>query len=351
MPPQDAVIIARADVPRWVAALCARAVVIAPTAGPLGDTVFSAIGSPGEILWDFENPLQPPKQFLLPQADPFVRIRRNNGHVTLEPVRDDGRRILFNVRNCDVSGFRYLQGVYARDLPDAAYARRADATALVSLACTRPCPLGFCVCCDAGPFLRAGFDLQLVPLRDDRLLVEIGSEKGRALLEGAGALFRAATPEDVAARETLEAAARRDFGTETCHFGSAMRRLSTRRVPQALWDAMGDWCLECGGCTHACPTCYCFSVSDRPCDGGWTRNRTWDSCQYEAFTLEASGHNPRQPKRSRMWRRFYHKASAQYYQRDGGVGCVGCGRCIKVCMGTTDMPAVVGAIRKGVWHG
>jgi sulfhydrogenase subunit beta (sulfur reductase) len=351
MPPQDAAIIARADVPRWVATLCARAVVIAPTVGPLGDTLFSAICSSDEILWEFENPLQPPKQFLLPQADAIVRIHRDHGHVRLEPVADAGRQILFNLRNCDVSAFRYLEGVHARDLPDASYARRAGATVLVSLACTEPCALGFCVCCDAGPFLRDGFDLQLVPLGGHRILVEIGSAKGRALLDGAAELFRLATAADFAERDALEAAARRGFGTETCHFGSAMRRLSTKRVPQALWDAMSDWCLECGGCTHACPTCYCFSVSDRSCDDGWTRHRVWDSCQYAAFTLEASGHNPRAEKRSRMWRRFFHKASAQYYQRDGGVGCVGCGRCIKVCMGTTDMPAVVGAIRKGAWHG
>jgi ferredoxin len=52
-----------------------------------------------------------------------------------------------------------------------------------------------------------------------------------------------------------------------------------------------------------------------------------------------------------MKRRFHHKVSAQYFKRDGRVGCVGCGRCIKVCMGTTDMPAVVEALRKGAWDG
>jgi ferredoxin len=51
-----------------------------------------------------------------------------------------------------------------------------------------------------------------------------------------------------------------------------------------------------------------------------------------------------------MKRRFFHKVSAQYYTRDGSVGCVGCGRCVQVCLGTTDMPAVVAAVRKGKWH-
>lgn len=350
MAPGDAVTLARSDLSKWVAALCARARVIAPTAGPRGDALFAPVRSPDEVLWDFENPLQPPKQFLMPQTDPLVRISRNGGRLHLEPVADGDPMILFNVRSCDVSGFAYLQGVFARDIPDPSFARRLARTTLVGLACVQPCRSGFCVCSDAGPFLRAGFDLQLVPL-EGRMLVEIGSEKGRTLLDGVEDLLRPATEEELAERRQLEATARTHFGAETCHFGSAMRRLSTRRVPQALWDAMGHWCLECGGCTHACPTCYCFSVRDRSEDGGWTRTRIWDSCQYEAFTREASGHNPRKAKGARMWRRFYHKASAQYCQRDGGVGCVGCGRCVRVCMGTTDMPAVVGAIRRGEWHG
>ncbi|NIM51019.1 MAG: hypothetical protein GTO22_17520 [Gemmatimonadales bacterium] len=347
---EDAVTIATENLPHWVASLCARATVVAPTSGPGGDVLFSTISSPDEVLWEFENPLDPPKRFLLPQTDPLVKIHRDGGHFRLKPVPDDTRLILLNIRSCDVSGFVFLHRMHARDLPDRSYLRRADNTVLVSLACAQPCPMGFCICCNAGPFLQTGFDLQLTPLHQ-RMLVEVGSSKGRALLDGAASLFRPATEGELAARTEVEARARRSFGTETCHFGSAMRRISTGRVAQELWETMGAWCLECGGCTLACPTCYCFSIRDRSVDGGWLRCRTWDSCQYSAFTLEASGHNPRARVPARMWRRFFHKVSAQYYQRDGGVGCVGCGRCIKVCLGTTDMPAVVEAIRKGEWHG
>lgn len=70
----------------------------------------------------------------------------------------------------------------------------------------------------------------------------------------------------------------------------------------------------------------------------------------QAFTLEGSGHNPRAKRGERMRRRFFHKVSAQYFVRDGMAGCVGCGRCIRACMGSTDMPTVVAAIRKGAWH-
>lgn len=347
---EDAVTIPKADLAGWVESLIARAEVIGPTRGPGDDVLLATISSFEQILWEFENSLQPPKQFLLPQTEPLVRIRTDRGRFHPEPAGETRRRILFNVRSCDVKGLAYLRRMHAQEPPDAAYLRRAENTTLVCLTCPEPCRLGFCVCCDAGPFLREGFDLQLTAMRDG-MFVEVGSTKGRALLEGNEALFRPARAEEVSQRMELEAVARRRFGPVTCHFGSAMRRVSTGRVAQELWDAIGDWCLECGGCNFVCPTCYCFSVKDRRADESWLRCRMWDSCQYAAFTLEASGHNPRKRKGDRVRRRFFHKVSAQYYQRDGDVGCVGCGRCITVCMGTTDMPAVVEAIRKGEWHG
>jgi sulfhydrogenase subunit beta (sulfur reductase) len=344
-----AVTIAKADLPGWVARLGAGGRLIAPMAAEGADVMFGTVSSPDQILWEFENPLPPPKQFLLPQTDPLVRIRRDGGRILTESLDDAQRLVLFNIRSCDVKGLRFLEAMHERDLPDESVLRRMRNTTLVSLACTRPCPQGFCVCCDAGPFLNHGYDLQLTPL-EDRMLVEVGSDKGRVLVDGAPR-FRPATPGELQERQALEATARKAFGDQTCHFGSAMRRISTGRVAKPLWAKLGDWCLECGGCTLICPTCYCFSMKDRPSDDGWLRCRMWDSCQYSAFTLEASGHNPRQDKGDRVRRRFFHKVSAQYYQRDGDVGCVGCGRCIKVCLGTTDMPAVVAAIRKGEWNG
>jgi ferredoxin len=343
-------VIARERVGEWLERLMAEAEVIAPVSMHGGDEVFAPIRSPDEVLWEFINPLHPPKQFLLPQTDPVVAIRRAaNGH-QMKAVFDERRRVLFNVRSCDVAGLAFLQHMHAADLPDDTYLRRAAAVTIVCLSCSQPCPLGFCVCSGAGPFAREGYDIQLSDL-GDRLLAEAGSERGEELLAAAGELFRPATSAEQAWRSELEERAKQLFGEQTCHFASAMRRVSTGRVAEELWASIADWCLECGACNFVCPTCYCFSLNDRPEGDGWLRCRTWDSCQFAAFTREASGHNPREGRQDRIKRRFFHKVSAQYYQRDGVVGCVGCGRCIEVCLGTTDMPAVVAAIRKGEWHG
>jgi len=343
------VAIQKRDVAEWLARLMAKVEVIAPIAGPCGEVVFSKIDSPQQVLWDFDNPLSPPKQFVLPQTDPIVQIEPNGSGVKAAPIYDDRPRILFNVRPCDAKGIGFLTKMHEMEPADASYLRRIASTTVIVLACTKPCDRGFCVCSESGPFLGCNYDVQLTDL-GEKYLAEIGSEKGRAATSEARDLFETVSGGDTDARQAAEAEALRHFGEQTCHFGSAMRRISTKRVSDALWDLMSDWCLECGGCNYVCPTCYCFSVKDRANDAGWTRCRMWDSCQYAAFTLEASGHNPRVRRRERMKRRFFHKVSAQYYVRDGMTGCVGCGRCITVCLGSTSMPAVIAAIRKGVWH-
>ena len=342
--------ISKTHVGEWIAQLIQQATVFAPSVAPGGDVAFSRIAAPEQVAWTFTNPLSPAKQFVLPQTDPLVAIKRGQNGYAVEPIYDESPRILFNLRNCDVRGIAFLTKMHASDLPDDAYLKRMHSTTLISLACNQACPKGFCICFDAGPFLTRDYDIQLTDLGES-LLAEPGTDHGAALLGRAQTRFRPATEAEIAQRRSLEAAAKTSFGAETAHFGSAMRRISTGRVEDALWDTISDWCLECGGCNMICPTCYCFSVKDRKEEGGWTRCRTWDSCQYAAFTMEATGHNPRAEHRERVKRRFFHKVSAQYYQRDGMPGCVGCGRCITVCMGTTNMPAVVAAVRRGVWHG
>ena len=344
-------VIPRGQLDRWVSNLLERAEVIAPVRAEEGDVFFAPARSPAEVCWSYGNTLLPPKQHLLPQTDPIVSITRADGSVAVAPIYDDAPRVLLGLRSCDVSGIALLPRVHAADLPDDSYLRRAERATLVSLACAKPLPQCFCICSGAGPFLNeeSGGDLQLVEL-DQGFLAEPRSDKGRRLLqESASDLLRPPREAELEARRRLEQRARELFGQETCHFGSAMRRVSTGRVEEALWDLMGEWCLECGGCNMVCPTCYCFSVKDRALaePGSWTRCRIWDSCQYAPFTLEASGHNPRPRRGQRIRRRVFHKVSAQYYRRDGMVGCVGCGRCVSTCLGAATMPAVVAALREG----
>ncbi len=192
--------IQRPGMAKWLEKLLEGGEVIAPVRGPCGDVVFSTIRSPAQVIWDFGNPLHPPKRFVLPQTDPLVTIRRNGHRHEVEPIYDDARRILFNVRSCDVKGIAFLTRMHETEPADASYLRRANRLTVISLACTTPCPPGFCVCTDSGPFLSDGYDIQSTDLGKS-YLVEVGSEKGEAAISVVPSLFRKATEGELLKRK------------------------------------------------------------------------------------------------------------------------------------------------------
>ncbi len=117
-----------------------------------------------------------------------------------------------------------------------------------------------------------------------------------------------------------------------------------RAVDSPLWDRVHRTCLGCGVCTYLCPTCHCFVISDTKRGARGERVRCWDACQYPAFTLEASGHNPRPTPRERLRHRMLHKFS--YFPKDFGKhACVGCGRCVEHCPVNLDLREVIAAVR------
>ena len=108
-----------------------------------------------------------------------------------------------------------------------------------------------------------------------------------------------------------------------------------------LWEDIHQRCLGCGVCTYLCPTCYCFDIQDIPSGHGQgTRIRSWDSCMFSSFTLQASGHNPRSSLKQRLRQRIMHKFN-YFVENYGVLGCVGCGRCIKNCPAGIDIREII----------
>ena len=96
-----------------------------------------------------------------------------------------------------------------------------------------------------------------------------------------------------------------------------------------------------------CPTCSCFAPLERPLpDGGVQHERVWDSCLYEGFQKEASGHNPAALAGQRVQRFWQHKFGEGFRQTFGRYGCVGCGRCDQVCPGGIGVHAVMHKVGK-----
>jgi predicted aldo/keto reductase-like oxidoreductase len=74
------------------------------------------------------------------------------------------------------------------------------------------------------------------------------------------------------------------------------------------------------------------------------RIRTWDTCMAYLYSLEASGHNPRQTKSHRYRNRIGHKFSYFPATHGGAYLCTGCGRCVKSCPAGMDMRKILKAL-------
>lgn len=344
----DSHILKKSNVTMFFAGLGHEMTLIGPRRHFGGDVIFGELESPREIVWDYGHDIYPPKRFLLPHFEDLLRYEVGET-IDVRQVSDAPKQAIIGIRSCDVSAIGFQQRFFCGEITDPHFKARLDATVLFSLVCNRPpkkeC---FCICCDSGPYLDAGFDVQLTDL-GDAFLYEIGSEKGAKATQLGAYLLEPAEPADLAERRRIELQADSLFETEA-YFAKALNFISADEVPQEVWEELGSTCFRCAACTNLCPVCTCYTVDDRlDADGKYTRFRSWDSCQFSGFTREASGHNPRPTFGSRVRRRFYHKASYQYVQRDGRHGCVGCGRCVSACLTKLDVPSVLKRIRRSTY--
>jgi sulfhydrogenase subunit beta (sulfur reductase) len=342
-----AYVISKPNLSAWVRNLQETATVVAPTAARGADVVYDVVEEPDQVAWGYRSSLTPLKRFLFPQVDLLLRWRVSSGNgFEVEPIYDEVERVFLAARPCDISSVLLLDRVFGRDREDIYYFRRRERTTLIGLNCTDPGENCFCVCAGAGPFLSGGYDLELTEI-GRQYLAEVGSEKGAQLIRESEALFAPAAESLLQMRDELAREAERRFGEHKSYFAAALRSVTFDRVPEEVWEGTGERCLECGGCSFVCPTCTCFLTADWVDKQMGERRRLWDSCSYECYALEASGHNPRAKPGHRLKARFFHKLSYQFAQPLEQHGCVGCGRCVTTCMGSDDMPTVTARIRRG----
>jgi sulfhydrogenase subunit beta (sulfur reductase) len=339
-------VIGKESVPDFLGALTTEYRVVSPREVAPGDTVFDDFDARVGIAYGFVNTLMPPKALFFPRRETLLQIDLTDG-LSVAPPPEERPLAVFGMRSCDATGLLVLERFFGRrGFDDATVTGRIASSLRMTMACVRPGPDCFCVCCDGGPFLLSGFDLQFVDL-GDHLLVEVGTPKGAEVVEANDSLFVAATEPELHAKEAAVAASDSVFQRRS-YISQGIKNISLGKVPEETWEAWAKDCQGCGGCCYICPTCSCFSVDD-VADGadGYRRERSWDTCIYEGFTREASGHNPRAAAGRRLQRRFFHKMSYQYVELMGRHGCVGCGRCVTACMGELDISTLLERIHDG----
>lgn len=268
-----------------------------------------------------------------------------DGEKFIATLPENENTVFFGVRACDLVAIAY-QDLFFKD--DPYYQARRKNTLLIGMDCLSPCENGFCTLVDAGPSVRdATADLILVPpLTNDELpdhnqwTLLIGSELGKNTINDMP--LEKAEDDYLQSRKLKEVAAIAAFGNLK-KVAEGIKIVNQNNVDPEVWQKAGIQCLTCSGCTNVCPTCSCYDIRDVSLDQEgqnevtFTRERFWDSCLYEGFQKEASGHNPSEVAGQRVARFWYHKFSDDFAKDFGRYGCVGCGRCDQVC------PGVIGA--------
>jgi ferredoxin len=297
-----------------------------------------------EALFGFAAGPQSWKQhFFVPRLR-LVRAQRTaDGAFTVEGEGEPAPRLaLIAARSCDLHAIAIQDRIFLGGFADPDYEMRRRDTFVVAVQCGEAGGTCFCASMGTGPRATGGFDLALTELlAPHRFAVEVGSERGRQLLERIGAGPAAAS--DVAAAEAVCERTRERMGRQMPSAG--LRELLYRNQEHPRWDDVAQRCLGCTNCTLVCPTCFCSTVEDVSDLGGNSaeRWRRWDSC----FTLEHSylhGGSVRSSTRARYRQWLTHKLGS-WIDQFGTSGCVGCGRCITWCPVGIDITEEVAAIR------
>jgi sulfhydrogenase subunit beta (sulfur reductase) len=285
------------------------------------------------------------KKYLFPPQVRLWQAERQGQDLTMTAETPDStKRAFIGVRSCELSAIAIQDKVFLQgDAIDSHYHARRDNMFVIAVNCGQAGGTCFCASMQTGPKATAGFDLALTEILEPHhhFVVEVGSDRGAAVLENIPVTI--ATPQDQEQAERIVAETAQHMG----------RTLETQDIKELLynnlehprWDDVASRCLTCANCTMVCPTCFCSTVEDTTDITGdhAERWRHWDSC----FTMDFSylhGGSVRVSTKSRYRQWMTHKL-ASWIDQFGTSGCVGCGRCITWCPVGIDITEEVKAIR------
>lgn len=292
---------------------------------------------------DFLNTRLSAKSLVYPQSEAMFTYNLSEAgedpNILKEAPKDYSPQAIIGIRPCDAKAYLLVRkNFHSPEYRDPYWCDAYESLTLVGLACDSPCSTCFCTSSGCGPFHEEGLDV-LMADTGDAYLARALTEKGEALAKAAG---WEPVADGITAEETL--AGLKEMAEE-----KIVSEIKTDKLAEAdlmalhaapFWEEVSFSCINCGTCTYSCPTCWCFDIQDENRGSKGTRMRNWDSCMFPLFTLHGSGHNPRDKKTERVRQRFMHKLKYYVDKYDGGIQCVGCGRCVRLCPVNIDIRRV-----------
>lgn len=302
---------------------------------------FAPLSNASDLVLDYDVALTPPRIFFQPSCEKLLSFNLGAktelaAEIPSEPF------VLMGVHTYDLKAINQMDRIWAETNPDEHYLARRRAATIIAMEPTKASKWSFWASMN-GHKVDKGYDLLLTETNDS-YVIEIGTEKGAALIAKHAPQAKDASPKDIEARQKV-----RDSLAKLCRperkintGPDAITALVKKSMDHGVWEKQAKKCYSCGSCNMVCPTCYCFDVKDNiELDlAHGTRSRMWDGCLLEEFASVGSGENFREHRKDRFRHRILRK-TVFVAEKLGELACVGCGRCSEVCLPDITDPVKV----------
>ena len=287
--------------------------------------------------------LPPAKKLLFPPNEELVSYELGD-EIVVKPVIEASEQILFGINAWDINGMNFMDKIFTTDFIDANYVAKREKLTVIGMD-SDPTETNFSLSMGS-EYATKGFDLYLTELKD-KYFIRVGTAKGSELLAKYTDASKAAA-EDFSEYDKYLDQYRAKFSSSV-KIKDFYDNFELMYDNQEFWSKVAKNCYSCGSCNLSCPTCFCFNVKDDMELNLTTgkKVREWDSCMINDYGLVAGKHNFRPDKENRLKQRYRCKLKT-YKEKLGTYSCVGCGRCIEVCMAKINIADDIDSIKKEV---
>ncbi len=290
------------------------------------------IKSASDIDWSGQMPENPWKEIFLP---PCERIFDLSGGIK-ESKKQYPKIAAVGMNVLDLKALALFDQVFGSDTY---YRRRRNNTLIVGYSADWPIDYKkfkvFSHTYEEDILEHLSFDVFLAKLKNGKLKIYSGSEKGQNILEASGSKdykhieFAGPIQEKGVDKRVLK-----------------LQGVVWQSANNKIWDELGKICLACGKCSIVCPTCFCFDFKDNSDPNNNCRQRCWGNCFYNDFSLVAGGNKELDTIKKKIFFWYVHKF-VRIPQEYGLPGCVSCNRCTHTCPVGIDIAKNIRRILKG----